>query len=238
MSHKQWQEMRRFIDLLKCEMKPAPRNVLCHHLKLAVRWWGRLPPRQRPRSAIGGRCGGGGPGGGALPGGDDGGGRPCDACAGGSGDGVDGCGWLYLGSANHSPSAWGRPLQRSVRPRLGSDAGLKDDCLQIFNFEFGVLFVQPPPEREEERGAGGGGGGGGGSPAMVMCPLPWKGPAPYGKQDLPATTTYRKQARRGGGGGFFSLWPRSKDLQLSYADCDRNFVNRNRAYGGFLYRPL
>ena len=165
LSDAQWQRMQREgLQLLRCEMRPRPRNVLSHHLKLAVRWWGRLPPWQLPPGGGGGAC-----------------------------DGSDGFGWLYLGSANHSPSAWGRPLERTVRPRLGRSEGTKDTCLQIFNYELGVLFVQLPPWLHAQRG--------GGRAALAMCPLPWQGPFEYGAHDLPATTTFRKLVRVQGGGG-------------------------------------
>lgn len=50
-------------------------------------------------------------------------------------------GWVYCGSHNFSPAAWGRPLPKcpaSVAPVLGTP-------LLISNYELGLLFVDPPP---------------------------------------------------------------------------------------------
>jgi hypothetical protein len=50
-------------------------------------------------------------------------------------------GWVYCGSHNLSPATWGRPLLKcpaSVAPVLGTP-------MLISNYEFGLLFVDPPP---------------------------------------------------------------------------------------------
>lgn len=50
-------------------------------------------------------------------------------------------GWVYCGSHNFSPAAWGRPLLKcpaSVAPVLGTP-------MLISNYELGLLFVDPPP---------------------------------------------------------------------------------------------
>lgn len=52
-------------------------------------------------------------------------------------------GWIYCGSHNFSPAAWGRPLAKTVHPCTCSNTPL--GCtLFISNYEVGLIFVEPP----------------------------------------------------------------------------------------------
>ena len=51
----------------------------------------------------------------------------------------EGCGWLYMGSHNFSPAAWGKPL-RSDQVSTGANT----QHLWIANYELGVLRIEPP----------------------------------------------------------------------------------------------
>ncbi|CAK9254243.1 unnamed protein product [Sphagnum jensenii] len=53
-------------------------------------------------------------------------------------------GWVYCGSHNFSPAAWGRPLARAPAntiPVVGT-------ALHISNYELGLIFVEPPPRSD------------------------------------------------------------------------------------------
>jgi hypothetical protein len=53
-------------------------------------------------------------------------------------------GWVYCGSHNFSPAAWGRPLARAPAntiPVVGT-------ALHISNYELGLIFVEPPPHSD------------------------------------------------------------------------------------------
>jgi hypothetical protein len=53
-------------------------------------------------------------------------------------------GWVYCGSHNFSPAAWGRPLAKAPAnaiPVVGT-------ALHISNYELGLIFVEPPPSSD------------------------------------------------------------------------------------------
>ncbi|CAM6050039.1 unnamed protein product [Sphagnum compactum] len=53
-------------------------------------------------------------------------------------------GWVYCGSHNFSPAAWGRPLAKAPAntiPVVGT-------ALHISNYELGLIFVEPPPRSD------------------------------------------------------------------------------------------
>ncbi|XP_038709596.1 uncharacterized protein LOC120004342 isoform X2 [Tripterygium wilfordii] len=50
------------------------------------------------------------------------------------------CGWVYCGSHNFSPAAWGRPISNHYG-KNNSSLGLK---LHVCNYELGIIFVFPP----------------------------------------------------------------------------------------------
>lgn len=54
-------------------------------------------------------------------------------------------GWVYCGSHNFSPAAWGRPLAKTPTravPVCGTP-------LQISNYELGLIFMEPPPSNSD-----------------------------------------------------------------------------------------
>ncbi|CAI5501016.1 unnamed protein product, partial [Closterium sp. Naga37s-1] len=59
-------------------------------------------------------------------------------------------GWVYSGSHNFSPAAWGRPVRKrhlSCDPAAAEDLGMAavlGDCLHVLNFELGVVLVDVP----------------------------------------------------------------------------------------------
>ncbi|CAM6106184.1 unnamed protein product [Calypogeia fissa] len=53
-------------------------------------------------------------------------------------------GWVYCGSHNFSPAAWGRPHAKAVHPCKCRKTTLGCTLL-ISNYEVGLVFVEPPP---------------------------------------------------------------------------------------------
>ena len=53
----------------------------------------------------------------------------------------DGCGWIYIGSHNFSPAAWGMPLRCESAEANARDRGQQ---LWTANYELGVLRIEPP----------------------------------------------------------------------------------------------
>lgn len=53
-------------------------------------------------------------------------------------------GWIYCGSHNFSPSAWGQPMQCPTSS-LSENSALSSR-LHICNYELGIVFVFPPPK--------------------------------------------------------------------------------------------
>ncbi|PKU60534.1 uncharacterized protein LOC110114268 [Dendrobium catenatum] len=83
-------------------------------------------------------------------------------------------GWIYCGSHNFSPAAWGRLLPPST-VEAGSAARLR-----IFNYELGILLIVPPPSKVE--------GDSGNLCNLDDFQLPFVMPAPrYCGGDRPAT---------------------------------------------------
>lgn len=55
-------------------------------------------------------------------------------------------GWIYCGSHNFSPAAWGRPQWRPKDGEAATDAGIVlGSTLHIANYEIGIVLVEPPP---------------------------------------------------------------------------------------------
>ena len=88
-------------------------------------------------------------------------------------------GWLYCGSHNFSPAAWGRPAWK-----VGDSGNVLGSSLQISNYEIGIVFVEPPPSQylakdEHEHGNRLG---------IDRFIMPFKMPPPiYTDSDRPAT---------------------------------------------------
>lgn len=98
-------------------------------------------------------------------------------------------GWVYCGSHNFSPAAWGRPLFKTSDGKAATNAGsVLGSTLHICNYEIGLVFVVPPPEvtecRTKERRD------------LDRFTLPFVVPAPkYQDSDQPATTKAMREAR-------------------------------------------
>ncbi|CAI7859728.1 unnamed protein product [Closterium sp. NIES-53] len=76
-------------------------------------------------------------------------------------------GWVYSGSHNFSPAAWGRPVRKrhlSCDPAAAEDLGVAavlGDCLHVLNFELGVVLVESHGgQRGQQQGQGQRGWGG------------------------------------------------------------------------------
>ncbi|KAJ7546704.1 hypothetical protein O6H91_08G051000 [Diphasiastrum complanatum] len=54
-------------------------------------------------------------------------------------------GWVYCGSHNFSPAAWGKFISK-YSPRDADTGITNDNSLHICNYELGLVFVEPPPE--------------------------------------------------------------------------------------------
>lgn len=54
-------------------------------------------------------------------------------------------GWIYCGSHNFSPAAWGRPHTKAIHPCKCRKTALGCSLL-ISNYEVGLIFVEPPPD--------------------------------------------------------------------------------------------
>lgn len=59
-------------------------------------------------------------------------------------------GWVYCGSHNFSPAAWGRPHAKAVHTCKCRKTTLGCSLL-ISNYEVGLVFVEPPPPNEGPR---------------------------------------------------------------------------------------
>lgn len=98
-------------------------------------------------------------------------------------------GWIYCGSHNFSPAAWGRPLFKPSASKAATSAGsVLGSTLRICNYEIGIVFVVPPPE----------------DPSCTVKNhedldryiFPFVVPAPkYQESDRPATTKAMREAR-------------------------------------------
>ncbi|XP_042501637.1 uncharacterized protein LOC122079325 isoform X4 [Macadamia integrifolia] len=92
-------------------------------------------------------------------------------------------GWVYCGSHNFSPAAWGRPLSYSSCPKADGAVGTNSaqhSKLHLCNYELGIIFTIPPSDR---------------SMNLDDIALPFVIPAPkYGPRDQPATAQAMKEA--------------------------------------------
>ncbi|KAJ4961789.1 hypothetical protein NE237_021699 [Protea cynaroides] len=92
-------------------------------------------------------------------------------------------GWVYCGSHNFSPAAWGRPLSQSSS--LKADGAVRINStrhskIHICNYEVGIIFTVPPLDRTMN---------------LDDITLPFVIPAPkYGPRDRPATAQAMKEA--------------------------------------------
>ncbi|MQL79959.1 hypothetical protein Taro_012382 [Colocasia esculenta] len=92
-------------------------------------------------------------------------------------------GWVYCGSHNFSPAAWGHLMQHPFDasksfPAVNSSLGQR---LHICNYELGVLFIVPPPGTCKNID--------GLKSSLDVIDLPFVMPAPkYQHSDRPATT--------------------------------------------------
>ncbi|XP_043724117.1 uncharacterized protein LOC122671086 [Telopea speciosissima] len=93
-------------------------------------------------------------------------------------------GWIYCGSHNFSPAAWGRPLSYSSSPKadgaVGTITSTQHSKIHICNYELGIIFTIPPLDRNMN---------------LDDIVLPFVIPAPkYGPRDRPATAQAMKEA--------------------------------------------
>ncbi|MCO5573619.1 hypothetical protein L7F22_027391 [Adiantum nelumboides] len=93
-------------------------------------------------------------------------------------------GWMYCGSHNFSPAAWGRPICRAADWEAATDAGsVLGSALHICNYELGIVLIEPPPNEDFSRGKK--------EPSrrgLDRFVLPFKVPPPmYKDEDRPAT---------------------------------------------------
>eukprot|EP00850_Spirogloea_muscicola_P001609 SM000006S19374 [mRNA] locus=s6:385360:389566:+ [translate_table: standard] len=57
-------------------------------------------------------------------------------------------GWVYCGSHNLSPAAWGRPVPKAPHSQsfdAGPERVALGSCLHIHNYEAGIVLTEPPP---------------------------------------------------------------------------------------------
>ncbi|KAI5075181.1 hypothetical protein GOP47_0009257 [Adiantum capillus-veneris] len=93
-------------------------------------------------------------------------------------------GWMYCGSHNFSPAAWGRPIWKAADREAATDAGsVLGSSLHICNYELGIVLIEPPPNEDSSRGKK--------EPdkrGLGRFVLPFKVPPPrYRDDDRPAT---------------------------------------------------
>ncbi|MCO5559921.1 hypothetical protein L7F22_013525 [Adiantum nelumboides] len=93
-------------------------------------------------------------------------------------------GWMYCGSHNFSPAAWGRPVWRAADWEAATDAGsVLGSALHICNYELGIVLIEPPPNEDFSRGKK--------EPSrrgLDRFVLPFQVPPPmYKDEDRPAT---------------------------------------------------
>ncbi|GMH26387.1 hypothetical protein Nepgr_028230 [Nepenthes gracilis] len=103
--------------------------------------------------------------------------------------GTSSFGWVYCGSHNLSPAAWGRPISGPSAGQVNGSVNSTSSAsrLHICNYELGVVFVFPPPETYGHTEKS--------SMRLDDIILPFLMPAPkYGPQDRPATKQAMKEA--------------------------------------------
>ncbi|MCL7046621.1 hypothetical protein MKW94_028766 [Papaver nudicaule] len=95
-------------------------------------------------------------------------------------------GWVYCGSHNFSPAAWGRPVAAPSVERTDKSAGTTScpsSRLHICNYELGIVFVVPPSDKNSK------------STDLDDIVLPFVVPAPkYRQCDRPATAQAMREA--------------------------------------------
>lgn len=98
-------------------------------------------------------------------------------------------GWIYCGSHNFSPAAWGRPLFKPSESKAATSAGsVLGSTLRICNYEIGLVFIVPPPEDPSCTIKNHG--------DLDRFVLPFVVPAPkYQESDRPATSKAMREAR-------------------------------------------
>ncbi|XP_011623559.1 LOW QUALITY PROTEIN: uncharacterized protein LOC18434585 [Amborella trichopoda] len=97
-------------------------------------------------------------------------------------------GWIYCGSHNFSPAAWGRPLKNSSGSKQGpTTSSILGSRLHICNYELGVILIVPPPDIcRNAKGI---------TENLDDIMLPFVVPAPkYQGSDRPATAQAMRQA--------------------------------------------
>lgn len=96
-------------------------------------------------------------------------------------------GWVYCGSHNFSPAAWGRPISNPFATKANGEARgnsvmQRPTHLHICNYELGIIFIVPPSDNE--KGA-----------SLDDIVLPFVVPAPkYKPRDRPATAQAMREA--------------------------------------------
>lgn len=93
-------------------------------------------------------------------------------------------GWMYCGSHNFSPAAWGRPIWRARDWEAATDAGsVLGSSLHICNYELGIVLMEPPADEVSSKGKKESNRVG-----LDRFILPFKVPPPiYRESDRPAT---------------------------------------------------
>ncbi|KAF6163787.1 hypothetical protein GIB67_012146 [Kingdonia uniflora] len=97
-------------------------------------------------------------------------------------------GWVYCGSHNFSPAAWGRPMTSGVKANgtmeTTSSTGSR---LHVCNYELGIILIVPPLDTHKGTNQS--------SSNLDDIILPFVLPAPkYKPNDRPATTTAMREA--------------------------------------------
>ncbi|KAI3943618.1 hypothetical protein MKX01_039246 [Papaver californicum] len=97
-------------------------------------------------------------------------------------------GWVYCGSHNFSPAAWGRPVAAPSAERTDKSArttSCESSRLHICNYELGIIFVVPPSDKNSNSK----------STDLDDIVLPFVVPAPkYRHCDRPATAKAMRDA--------------------------------------------
>ncbi|KAK9117770.1 hypothetical protein Sjap_016717 [Stephania japonica] len=56
-------------------------------------------------------------------------------------------GWVYCGSHNFSPAAWGYPITAVSKTDGNAEFSLLGPRLRVCNYELGIIFIVPPPDK-------------------------------------------------------------------------------------------
>lgn len=101
-----------------------------------------------------------------------------------SGNGMITFGWIYVGSHNFSPAAWGHTLLPSSKSKV-SEASTTTK-LHICNYELGIILIVPPTDHSKRDGV---------NNFNLKDILPFVMPAPiYKDEDRPATAQAMREA--------------------------------------------